>query len=318
MFKGHKAKAELGVTSYVLDAPKGTHRPVTFAFNGGPGSSSVWLHLGLLGPRRVDSGDAGDLDPAALRPARQHRDPARGLRPRLHRPCLDRLLPRGGGRQAQGLPRFQGRHRECGRADPAVDHAPQPLALTEVHRRRVLRHDPRRCPRRAPAGPSRALRQRHHADQLGARPRHGRLRVPQRPRTRRLPADLCRHRPLPRQARPQVTQDRPRRGGGVCRARLPVGPVPRIASHRGRTRRARHPARLPDRAVRGVRRPCRPAGRARPVLHRAAPRPGAGGGPSRRPVHRAARARQRRDVGRGPLTRRDQRTLCRGLEPLRP
>ncbi|MGC9400503.1 MAG: S10 family peptidase [Anaerolineae bacterium] len=28
-------------------------RPITFAFNGGPGSSSVWLHLGLFGPRRV-------------------------------------------------------------------------------------------------------------------------------------------------------------------------------------------------------------------------------------------------------------------------
>lgn len=28
-------------------------RPVTFAFNGGPGSSSVWLHLGMLGPRKV-------------------------------------------------------------------------------------------------------------------------------------------------------------------------------------------------------------------------------------------------------------------------
>ena len=28
-------------------------RPVTFSFNGGPGSSSVWLHMGLLGPRRV-------------------------------------------------------------------------------------------------------------------------------------------------------------------------------------------------------------------------------------------------------------------------
>ena len=36
---------------------------MTFAFNGGPGSSSVWLHLGLLGPRRVDSGDVGALTP---------------------------------------------------------------------------------------------------------------------------------------------------------------------------------------------------------------------------------------------------------------
>lgn len=29
-------------------------RPVMFAFNGGPGSSAVWLHLGILGPRRID------------------------------------------------------------------------------------------------------------------------------------------------------------------------------------------------------------------------------------------------------------------------
>lgn len=34
-----------------------TDRPVLFAFNGGPGASSVWLHLGLLGPRRVDFPD---------------------------------------------------------------------------------------------------------------------------------------------------------------------------------------------------------------------------------------------------------------------
>jgi carboxypeptidase C (cathepsin A) len=32
-------------------------RPLTFAFNGGPGSSSAWLHLGLLGPRRVEVPD---------------------------------------------------------------------------------------------------------------------------------------------------------------------------------------------------------------------------------------------------------------------
>jgi carboxypeptidase C (cathepsin A) len=34
-------------------------RPLTFAFNGGPGSSSVWLHLGGLGPRRVAMDDDG-------------------------------------------------------------------------------------------------------------------------------------------------------------------------------------------------------------------------------------------------------------------
>lgn len=63
VFKGHQAKAELSLTSYVLDGPSTANRPVTFAFNGGPGSSSVWLHLGLLGPRRVDSGDVGALTP---------------------------------------------------------------------------------------------------------------------------------------------------------------------------------------------------------------------------------------------------------------
>ena len=52
-FGGHKARAELSLTSYVLDDADARTRPVTFAFNGGPGSSSVWLHLGLLGPRLV-------------------------------------------------------------------------------------------------------------------------------------------------------------------------------------------------------------------------------------------------------------------------
>ena len=62
-FGGHKARAELSMTSYVLDDADARTRPVTFAFNGGPGSSSVWLHLGLLGPRRVVSGDVGALQP---------------------------------------------------------------------------------------------------------------------------------------------------------------------------------------------------------------------------------------------------------------
>jgi carboxypeptidase C (cathepsin A) len=60
-FTGFKPKAEMSMTSYVVDGAG--DRPVTFAFNGGPGSSSVWLHLGLLGPRRVVMGDVGDLLP---------------------------------------------------------------------------------------------------------------------------------------------------------------------------------------------------------------------------------------------------------------
>ena len=41
--------------------PQASDRPVTFCFNGGPGSSSVWLHLGALGPRRVKMNEDGTL-----------------------------------------------------------------------------------------------------------------------------------------------------------------------------------------------------------------------------------------------------------------
>ena len=63
VFRGFKPKAEVFVVSYVADSIEPGSRPVTFAFNGGPGSSSVWLHLGLLGPRRVLMGDVGALAP---------------------------------------------------------------------------------------------------------------------------------------------------------------------------------------------------------------------------------------------------------------
>ncbi len=46
-----------------LDATNAGARPVTFSFNGGPGSSSVWLHLGVLGPRRVYLKEDGSLPP---------------------------------------------------------------------------------------------------------------------------------------------------------------------------------------------------------------------------------------------------------------
>jgi carboxypeptidase C (cathepsin A) len=59
--QGFTAKAEVSLTSYVVEPEDHATRPVVFAFNGGPGSSSVWLHLGLLGPRRAVSGDVGDL-----------------------------------------------------------------------------------------------------------------------------------------------------------------------------------------------------------------------------------------------------------------
>jgi carboxypeptidase C (cathepsin A) len=55
-----KPKAAFFFAAYTKDGVDDkTRRPLTFAFNGGPGSSSVWLHLGLVGPRRVYMTDEG-------------------------------------------------------------------------------------------------------------------------------------------------------------------------------------------------------------------------------------------------------------------
>jgi carboxypeptidase C (cathepsin A) len=45
-------RAAIFSTSYVKE-PRDPNRPVTFLFNGGPGSGSVWLHMGAFGPKRV-------------------------------------------------------------------------------------------------------------------------------------------------------------------------------------------------------------------------------------------------------------------------
>ena len=50
----HKAEAQMFYVSYVLDGQQNSgKRPVTFIFNGGPGSATIWLHMGCFGPRRV-------------------------------------------------------------------------------------------------------------------------------------------------------------------------------------------------------------------------------------------------------------------------
>nr|WP_255698980.1 hypothetical protein [Luteimonas sp. Y-2-2-4F] len=52
--------ATVGAIAYLAEAAA-PERPVIFAFNGGPGSASIWLHMGFLGPKRPDYGaQAGD------------------------------------------------------------------------------------------------------------------------------------------------------------------------------------------------------------------------------------------------------------------
>jgi carboxypeptidase C (cathepsin A) len=59
-----KPKATVFYVAYTRDDVTDlSQRPVMFTFNGGPGSASVWLHLGAFGPRRVEMGDAGAVLP---------------------------------------------------------------------------------------------------------------------------------------------------------------------------------------------------------------------------------------------------------------
>lgn len=57
--------ASFGYTAYTKDdIDSKANRPVTFSYNGGPGSSSLWLHMGAMGPRRVVVNDPNDTPPA--------------------------------------------------------------------------------------------------------------------------------------------------------------------------------------------------------------------------------------------------------------
>lgn len=54
-----KPEALIGYTAYVADVDDHDQRPLMFAYNGGPGSASIWLHMGALGPERAVVTDVG-------------------------------------------------------------------------------------------------------------------------------------------------------------------------------------------------------------------------------------------------------------------
>ena len=62
-----KIEAEMFFVAYTLDGQEAGKRPLTFCFNGGPGSASVWLHMGAVGPRQVV------LQPNGFMPAAPYR-----------------------------------------------------------------------------------------------------------------------------------------------------------------------------------------------------------------------------------------------------
>jgi hypothetical protein len=126
-----------------LDGTHRTARPVTFCFNGGPGSASLWLHLGALGPRRVKMNDDGSqpAPPFALV------DNEFSILNASDLVFIDPVAT-GFSRAAKDekAEQFFGDLGGCGfrrRIHPALDHAARALAGAEISLRRKLRRVPR-------------------------------------------------------------------------------------------------------------------------------------------------------------------------------
>lgn len=62
-----KIEAEMFFAAYTLNGADPAKRPLTFAYNGGPGSASIWLHMGALGPRKVTLQPEGWMPEAPYR-----------------------------------------------------------------------------------------------------------------------------------------------------------------------------------------------------------------------------------------------------------
>jgi len=88
VYNNGKKTGDVVFTSYTAE---GENRPVTFALNGGPGASSVFLNLGAIGPKHVEFGRDGDV--GSSNAERQSGNLAGFHRPGIYRPHRDRLQP---------------------------------------------------------------------------------------------------------------------------------------------------------------------------------------------------------------------------------
>ncbi len=62
-----KPATSMSYVAYTRDGADRTRRPLSFVYNGGPGSSTIWLHMGAFGPRRVVTTNAGTTPPPPYR-----------------------------------------------------------------------------------------------------------------------------------------------------------------------------------------------------------------------------------------------------------
>jgi hypothetical protein len=126
-----KVAARMFYVAYTKDGEDAKARPVSFLYNGGPGSATVWLHMGSFAPSacRWRRG----LPARAPLPARRQRQLAdRHHRPRLRGRDFDRLQPRRRRRQRRAVSRPAGGPARLRRFHQRVPEDVRSMALAEV------------------------------------------------------------------------------------------------------------------------------------------------------------------------------------------
>ncbi len=132
--------ARMFYVAYFKKDAKPEERPITFFYNGGPGSSTVWLHMGSLGPKHVVTDGRHAPARRAVHDGRQSQFPARRERPGLYRHAGHGLRAADRQRRREGLlGRGRGRERVCA-LHRTLYYQVQPLELAQVHLWRELRH----------------------------------------------------------------------------------------------------------------------------------------------------------------------------------
>ena len=180
-------------TAYFRQGVPTATRPITFLFNGGPGSSTVWLRMGAFGPVRVVTAD-GSAHARPYSHRQQRPEPARRQRPRLHRRAGHGLQPHRRQGQGEGLLRRRPGHPRLHRFHHPVPDQIRALEVAQICVRRELRDDARRGPRAVAAERGRRPQRRDPAvghPQLGFHARRPAAQSGHRHALYRLAADLC-------------------------------------------------------------------------------------------------------------------------------
>ena len=126
--------------AYTLDGADPNTRPVTFLYNGGPGSATIWLHMGSVGPVRVVTASPNATRTGAVPGRSQRVQPAGQERPGVHRCAADRLFASAWARARTRTFAASIRTLKPSTNSSALGHGEPALELAQVPLWRVVRH----------------------------------------------------------------------------------------------------------------------------------------------------------------------------------